>query len=248
MRRKWRELLLVVVALIGVPAVVVGAVRIYGGSDVITYDSVEGGALVSVDGRTISVTGDGVLCDQVISLDAIETDLTVAIELRNAQPRKPECAGVTTYALYRVRLALPLGRRRLIDGVTGKPVPYLDVTAVRRPAYVPPGYVFRYDEPGTRAFPLYPYPAPTRHGRVSYSEVFSARANDWLVITRQPAGPVRWPASFRVRAVTVRGHRATAAAGAVTWTQDGWRFTVNGDGVPPLPLGELLAIANSIPG
>lgn len=231
-----------------VPAAVIGGVWLYHNSDVITYDSVEGGALVSADGRTISVTGDGVLCDQVISLEAIETELTVTIDLRNAQPRKPECAGMTGYALYRVRLGLPLGRRRLIDGVTGKPVPYLDVNAVRRPAYVPPGYVFRYDEPGTRAFPLYPYPAPTSHGRVSYSEVFSASDNNWLVITQQPAGPVRWPASFRVRAVTVCGHRAMAAAGVVTWTQESLRFTVRADAIPPPPLTELLAIADSIHG
>jgi hypothetical protein len=246
-KHNWRILLVFVAVLTIVPAGVIGGVWLFRNSDVITFDSVEGGALVSGDGRTIAVTGDGMLCDQVITLHAVEAEATVTLDLRNAQPRRPQCAGMTGYAVYRVRLSLPLGRRRLIDGVTGKPVPYLDVKAIRRPAYVPPGYVFRYDEPVARGFPFYPQPPVTIHGRVSCSEVFSTREDHWLVITQQPVGPVRWPATFRLRAVTVQGHRALTYAGLLTWIQDGLRFTVRSDAGPPLPLSELLAIASSIP-
>jgi hypothetical protein len=64
-KSNWRALLVFVAVLTIVPAGVMGGVWLYRNSDVITYDSVEGGALVSADGRTIAVTGDGMLCDQV---------------------------------------------------------------------------------------------------------------------------------------------------------------------------------------
>ncbi|HEY3904807.1 MAG TPA: hypothetical protein VGM14_12935, partial [Streptosporangiaceae bacterium] len=161
------------------------------------------------------------------------------------RPRKVQCGGVGIYAVFRVRLALPLARRRLIDGVTGRPVPHLDVEAIRRPSYVPPGYRFRYDQPGTGAFPEFPFPPVTSRDRVSSTEVFGTSDDRWLFITQQPVVPVRWPAGFKARSVTVHEDPATAAAGRLlTWNQDGLRFTVTA--APALPLSELLAIANSI--
>jgi hypothetical protein len=243
-KRKWRNVLLTIAALTGIPAVVIGAFWLYSSSEVITYDGIEGGALVSPDGRTISVSAEGV-CEQVITLDATETQEAVVIRLRYARPRNVQCGGVGIYAVFRARLVLPLGRRRLIDGVTGRLVPHLDFEAIRRPGYVPPGYTFRYDQPGTGASPEFPFPMVTSHGRMTATEVFGTSDDRWLFITQQPVVPVRWPAGLKARAVTVHGHRATAAAGRLlTWNQDGLRFTVAA--APAIPLSELLAIANSI--
>ncbi len=195
MKRKWRNVLLTIAALTGIPAVVIGAFWLYSSSEVITYDGIDGGALVSQDGRTISVSAEGV-CEQVITLDSAETEDAVMIRLRYARPRNVQCGGV---------------------GI----------------------------QPGTGASSEFPLPVVTSRGRMSTTEVFGTSDDRWLFITRQPVAPVRWPAGLKARAVTVHGHRATAAAGRLlTWNQDGLRFTVAA--APAIPLSELLAIANSI--
>ena len=54
-----------------------------------------------------------------------------------------------------VALRHPLAVRSLVDGTTGRPIPYQDGRKLLRVTYLPPGYQFS-------AYP--PYPAPGVHG------------------------------------------------------------------------------------
>jgi hypothetical protein len=233
----WRIALIVLAVLLATPVAIVGVAWLAYNSEVTTDVSVGGGALVSADGRTISVTA-GALCDDTVNLTADEQPASVVITLHDTHPRVSRCSGMPGFAVYHVRLSLPLGRRRLLDGVTGDRIAFFDVADVVRPAYIPPGYVFRYDAPEATELLSYGYPPLLRVPVCSqiYGDGF-----ELLVITQ---GGTLLPPRTKPKRITVNGHRALEFPGAITWTAHGQRLTVTAE---DLPSAELIAVADSMP-
>ena len=236
-RHPWRIALVIVAVLLGIPVAIVGIAWLTYNSSVTTDLSVSGGALVSADGRTVSVTA-GALCDDTVTLTADEQPASVVITLHDTHPRIARCSGMPGFAVYHVPLVQPLGRRRLLDGLTGDRIPFFDVADVVRPTYVPPGYVFRYDAP--EAVELFSYGYPPLPKAAVCSQLYE-RGDDVLIITQ---GGTLLPPRAKPRHITVSGHPALEFTGAITWTAHGQRFTVSAQ---DLSAAELIAVADGMP-
>src|SRR5215469_1327701 len=184
--RPKRQRALLISALIGVPVLMIGAAWIHFTSDVITYGGIDGGALVSASGRTISVTA-GVLCDENAALVADEQQASVSIAVKYAAPRTATCSGIPGFAVYHVQLSQPLGRRRLIDQVSGKPVPFIDVARILRLAYIPPGFMFRYDAPDGAGMFGPEYLSAVVQAPVTCSQLYTTTDNRAALVITQSA-------------------------------------------------------------
>ena len=241
---KWRIVLpAIVAATVVAVAATVWLLASRNGAGV-TTQSIDGGALVSSDGRTVSVTV-GTNCNQTNTLTASEQQavVTVAVQVRVSGP---PCSGFPGAAVYSARLRAPLGHRSLVDGATGRPVPIFDGRRILRPAYLPPGYALRYDAPDAFYLLGSQYLAVPQDPTVSCSQLYAAHGfQDLLVITQASGGTLHWPPDFVPRAVTVRGHRALAVSGRVSWTQDGQTIVVAATD-QALPASELIAVADSL--
>ncbi|HYK31655.1 MAG TPA: hypothetical protein VEV63_06820 [Streptosporangiaceae bacterium] len=236
-RHPWRIALVVVAALLAIPVAVVGIAWLAYNSEVTTDFSVTGGALVSANGRTVSVVA-GALCDDTVNLTADEQPASVAITLHDTHPRVSRCSGMPGFAVYHVQLSQPLGRRRLLDGITGDRIPFFDVADVVRPAYIPPGYAFSYYAPEATELLSYGFP-PLPRAAVC-SQLYQ-NGSDLLVVTQ---GGTLLPLRSKPRRITVNGHPALEFPGAITWTAHGQRLTVSAQ---DLPSAQLIAVADSLP-
>lgn len=241
----WRIALIAVGAVIAVLAAVTAALWAYLHSTVVFTVSVDGGALVSPDGRTVSVTAAS-LCDQTDTLIAREQPASVTLTVQIAEPRNPPCSGMPGFAVYRAQLQAPLGRRKLLDGSTGRPVPFFDSRHLLRPAYLPPGYAFRYDAPNAYYLLGYEYLAPQEGPTASCSQLYSDGSDDdLLVVTQAIGGRLEWPPRLRPRPVLVRGRRALEIPGRISWAQDGQTIVVATTDTA-LPTSELLQVAEGL--
>ena len=246
-RARWRIALFTVSALVAALAAVTAAVWAYTHATGVSTASIVGGALVSLDGRTVSVTTALAPCGETDTLIAAEQPARVTLTLEYTYSKHPSCTGMPAFAVYSVRLQAPLRHRRLVDGVSGKPVPFFDTRGILRPGYLPPGYAFRYDAPDASELLTYqfPYLALPRQPGVSCSQLYSASDDDLLVIMQATGGTLGWPAKIRPRAVTVRGHRALAIPGRISWTQDSQMIVVATNN-SALPMDALIRVADSV--
>lgn len=233
----WRVALIFVVVLLATPVAVIGAAWLYYSGAVTTDASVSGGALLSADGRTISVTAGG-LCDDTITLTSDEQSSSVAITLHYTHPRTPTCSGMPGFAVFHVHLSQPLGRRRLLDGVSADRIPLFDLAGIVRPGYIPSGFVFSYDAPDAAELLSYEYPLIPR--AAVCSQLYQD-GNDLLVVTE---GGTMLPSRVKPRRIVVNGHPALEFPGAITWTAHGQRLTVSAQ---DLPSAQLIAVADSLP-
>lgn len=251
MSRSWRRWLVaalaIVFAVIAVPAAAVIAWWAYTSATVVSTMPIDGGALVSADGRTVSVTAPA-LCDDTDNLSAAERPDRVTLTLDYTHPRSPTCSGMPGYAVYRARLQAPLGRRALVDSATGKLVPYCVASRLPRPAYLPAGYALRYDAPTAHGLVYGDYLAVPIQATVSCSELYAAADpyDDLLVITQARGGRLSWPTGIKPQRLVVRGHPALAIPGRISWTEDGQLIVVATTN-PALHPRELIAVADSIP-
>jgi len=235
---------------IGAAVVVTAAIALAGlhivRSGLNSTESIDGGALVSSDGRTVSVMGVGACDWSNMHLTAAEQPGSVVLTLRYTRPLQDTCSGMPGYAAYHTQLQAPLGHRRLVDGVTGKAVPYFDSRHLLRPAYLPLGYQFRYDAPSATGLLSYDYQAAPEGATVSCSQLYSrAGGPDLLVITQATGGRLTWPTQVRPQPVIVHGHQALAIPGRLSWTQGGQTIVVAATD-PDLPESELVSVAASL--
>jgi len=244
-RRNGRRVVLFTVGLAtAVLAAAVTGLWVHRHSMVVDSESIDGGALVSSDGRTVSVMGV-LACDWTAWLTAAEQPARVVITLQTAHPGTPSCSGMPGFAVYHAMLRAPLGHRELMDGATDKPVPYFDSRRLLRPGYLPPGYGFRYDAPDASGLLGYEYLAVPRNTEVSCSQLYSAGDADMLVITQASGGTLAWPPRIRPRPVIVRGHRALAIPGRISWSLNDQTIVVAATDAA-LPMTELIAVADSL--
>lgn len=238
--------LAIVFVLVAVPAAAVIGWRTYTHGTVVSTIPIDGGALVSADGRTVSVTA-GALCEDTDTLSAAEQPGRVTLTLDDSHPRIPTCSGMPGYAVYRTRLQAPLGRRALVDSVTGKLVPYCVASRLLRPSYLPAGYALRYDAPDAYGLMYGDHLAVPVTATVSCSQLYAAADpyDDLIVITQARGGRLEWPL-IKPRRLIVHGHPALAIPGRISWTEDGQLIVVASD-YPPLPTRELIAVAESLP-
>ncbi|MDR2987232.1 MAG: hypothetical protein LBV34_20580, partial [Nocardiopsaceae bacterium] len=92
------------------------------GGQVVSYEGYRGTAIVSTDGRTITVGefGSG-SCGATVKAVARESATLVALFLRTSTPRNPPaCPNIAASRItsQKIRLAAPLGSRTLVEGRT----------------------------------------------------------------------------------------------------------------------------------
>jgi hypothetical protein len=117
------------------------------GGYVVSYQGYGGTAIVSADGRTITVGEFGASsCGGTVKAVARESANRVALLLRFSTPRKTPsfctdvgvALGVITS--QQIRLRAPLGSRKLVEGRTGRATAWISARLVLRPTILPPGY------------------------------------------------------------------------------------------------------------
>jgi hypothetical protein len=222
-----RRLALGAVAALGA-AVVIGAVLVHHGP----VDVTAGIALVSADGRTVTVPDNSRDCRTAATLVVAESPRTVSIFERTSVARGISCdgpQGTLTAVLHK-----PLGGRALIDAISGRRLSWCDQGRVLTPAHLPPGF------PRTAKMPdneVVGAPVCTR--------IYQSRTVGTIAITQLTGTPHLTGATM----LRVRAHPAWAARGSLTWSEGGQVIRVEGwypGGGLPFPDGELLAIAQGL--
>jgi hypothetical protein len=219
-----------------------------------------GPAVVSADGRVLTLPEDYGQCGTVPVLVAQESPTEVALWVREDGSATLGCDRGSLP--LRVRLAAPLGKRKLVDGATGQRLAQFSARLLLRPAVLPPGY---------RLWQVWPrwYVPSDGHGvmdvRLIYSRQTRVNQGDYghLQIAEYPDTPFipgPWhPGVFPSdppgtwTPIRVRGVPGWAARGSIAWRQHGFLYMVSIDsGAPPLPpllsTAQLIAIADSAPG
>jgi hypothetical protein len=184
------------------------------------------GALVAPDGRHIVVPYTGGGCVQGATLTASETGSRVTLVLRQVLSGASICPADLIVGLsVSVTLPHPLWGRSLVDGSTGRRIPYFDGRKLLRVTYLPPGFRFS-------AYTPYPAPVVTAWER----EFVSAGQGTAPVDVDQVAGNTAvgpsWPVTAQVK---VGGRRAALSVltsdgqvfgRSITWRADGYTFVV----------------------
>lgn len=209
-------------------------------SSVIGHYVSPGSILVSANQRTLTATAAG-SC-QTGSLDVQQSPSTVVVKL-HLWPAILIAPGSCAMEIFRARLTAPLGSRQLIDGVTGARLPSFDGRSILRPAFLPRGFIHRYDA----AF----FGSDTVAGATAgctqvYTQGDSYDESVW--ISQIAGGRWRTPAGIHARPIVVRGRPGLAIPGEIAWTASGQLFVVQSMTYPYATLGTaaLTAIANSL--
>jgi len=221
-----------------------GAVATKTSTEVIT------GALVAPDGRHIVVPYTGGGCVQGATLTATETGSKVTLVLRQVLSGAAICPADLIVGLdVSVTLPHPLWGRSLVDGSTGRPIPYFDGRKLLRVTYLPPGYRFS-------AYMPYPAPAVLAWER-EFVPRGQATAPVWVeqVTGNASVGP-SWPVTARVKiggrraALSVLTSSGQVFGRAITWRAGGYAFVVYTVAVRAgqrlLSTAELTGIANGL--
>lgn len=227
-----------------------------GSGGTVSWGEVWGPAVVSADGRVLTVAGYASGCGTASTLVARQSLAQVALWVRDVVVSScmPGAGAQAVPPPLQVRLAAPLGKRKLADGATGHPVPQFSARLLLRPGVLPPGYRLRGVVPlltGTEGHPvvrvqLWYYPQPGKAGQLVITE-----SPDSPFVPRpwqSPPEPWQSPGKqgqwTRIR---VRGVPGWAAPSVISWRQSGLIYSISAD--PPLPLttAQLIAIADSAP-
>ncbi len=184
------------------------------------------GALVAPDGRHIVVPYIGGGCVQGATLTAIQTGSKVTLVLRQVLSGASICPADLIVGLdVAVTLRHPLWGRSLVDGSTGRGIPYFDGRKLLRVTYLPPGYRFS-------AYMPYPAPAVTAWEREFVSPGQATAPVDVEQVPGNSAVAPSWPVTARVK---VGGRPATLSVltsggqvfgRAITWRAHGYAFVV----------------------
>ena len=113
------------------------------GGQVVSNQGYGGTAIVSTDGRTVTVGQFGTSCPTKVTAVARETATRVALFLQFLTPdNPPPCpqAAASRVPSQQIRLRALLGSRKLVDGATGKATAWISARLVLRPTVLPAGY------------------------------------------------------------------------------------------------------------
>lgn len=212
------------------------------------YSGYDGPVLLGTDGRTITVGGFNYPCTGTVSPVADESAARVALRLRWTTPNKH---GVCNKAMANVlsmdvHLNAPLGRRALVDGVTGRALSWFDMHRVFLPSALPAGYTLRSRTPGV----------PTGNDRAG-SEYLVGCVQEYvssmgvLTIT-QAVGTTNTLLGSQngPEPIHVRGRPGQAYVDRITWVEGGQVITMESQAYGqgrPLTIGDLIGIADSAP-
>jgi hypothetical protein len=181
-------------------------------------------ALVAADGRQVVVPVTAGGCVQGSALTATETGTTVTLVLRQILSGASACPANLIIGTADVTLRHPLSCRSLIDGTTGRRVPYFDGRTLLRVTYLPPGYRFS-------AYLPFPYsPAFT-----TWQREFTSPSLAPVDIEQSPGNATFAPSWPPVSRTTVQHRPATVGAltgngevfgREISWRADGFTFVV----------------------
>lgn len=231
--------------LVGVGCVLVGAAigftaaRLIAAPFIGHYAS-PGSILISADQRTLTASA-GEACETG-SLDVQESSSTVMVRLHllPAIMIAPGSCGIENFS---TTLQAPLGKRQLIDGVTGARLPSFEGRGILRPTFLPAGFVHRYDA----AF----FGRDTVTGAsAGCTQVYSQgdSYDEAIWISQFVGGHWRTPAGVKAKPIIIRGRPGLAVGGEIEWTARGELFTIQSMtyAYATLPTSSLIAIADSL--
>ncbi|SEL85869.1 hypothetical protein [Streptacidiphilus jiangxiensis] len=213
-----------------------------------------GSALVSADGRQVSVTETGP-CLGAGELTAHESDTSVTLELRVVpHAGSGPCLGGAQLLVRSVALSAPLRGRRLVDRASGLAVPFFRGADLLHAGPLPSGFRFAYVAPGyalggsteqwdPAASTLY-LGGPV--GAASGAGVDGAAAV-WLVEEYGGHWPDGWPNDAPL--VSAHGRLARVGPDGLAWrdrTADGSVLSVALLADPPLPTAVLTTMADGL--
>lgn len=233
----------------GLFAAACGGCAAVGGGQV-SYQGYGGTAIVSADGRTVTVGQYGAaVCGSAITPVARESAARVAVFLRYvpsaATPPCPQAFAMVS--AYNIRLGTPLGSRTLVDGTTGRPITWISARLVLRPVTLPAGYQLRaLTAAGNSLHTGKPPP-------VGCVQTFVSETGAVELVIAQSAGTVRLGGSGPVGwlHIQVRGHPGLASRNVITWRENGLTdYIAAGPGpksaeAPSFTTQQLIAIADS---
>lgn len=203
------------------------------------YES-PGSILISADQRTLTASAGGSCTSG--TLDAQETRDTVVVRVHTV-PAFMIGPGSCGIEIFSARLSAPLGSRQLIDGVTGARLPSFRGQGILRPAFLPSGFMHRYDA----AFLGSDTVAGASAG---CTQVFTQgdSYDEAIWISQVAGGRWRTPDGITATPIVVRGRPGLAINGEIEWAQDGQLFTIQSMTYAYATLGtrDLIAIANSL--
>jgi hypothetical protein len=241
-----------VVAITGCLAAVSAGCGVIGsgaGGQVVSFQGYGGTAIVSADGRTVTIGPYLPDCPAKVTVVARESATQVALFLQHLTPAHPPPCQQAMPALVdsQVRLHAPLGSRKLVDGATGKPTAWISARLVLRPTVLPAGF---------RPFELIPainHSRPQSPGPAGCVQFYSWHGDPNYLEIVQSAGSLQvpGPAKGGLTPIRVRGHHGRAARNLITWRENGLTdYILVGPGPPgpqALSTQQLIAIADSAP-
>ncbi|BBH15977.1 hypothetical protein Back2_02640 [Nocardioides baekrokdamisoli] len=156
-------------------------------------------ALVSTDGRTVIIPGQHGACESNFSAVVMATHADVRIRLTGHEPDGDMVCMPIDLRLTRISLVLqqPLGRRRLIDDSTGKPIPYVTEQSLSAPGFLPSNVTPVLNLPADGWTRVYGLRGDDQHGPIRISQTPWPSAPDLSKMTGTPIEPI-----------TVSGHTA----------------------------------------
>jgi hypothetical protein len=212
----------------------------------------EGGpVVVSTDGRVLATAGNYSSCGTESTLVASESPTEVALSVRLTVVSTVEVYCERGSPPLTVRLAAPLGSRKLVDAATGQPLPQFSARLLLQPTVLPPGY---------RPWQVEPVLAgPVAGGKVWYSRLTGADqpGDGQFYITEYPdrpfvPGPWQSPRPTGEEGpwtrISVRGVQGWAEKGIIAWRQGGLDYSMGQllkDGRLSFTVAQLVAIADS---
>lgn len=165
---------IVVAVVIGMPRRAIGMPGLHR-----VYDVSAGTALVSEDGRSITVGDFLYWCNHPASLVVSESPRAVSLIERTARDTPAlACSAGLAPGLLTVRLREPLGLRALIDGTTRRPMAWFDQRHELRRAHLPAAL-----SPRPPAIP-FAYPFAGVPPRPACTQLFDLPGFGWLTVTR----------------------------------------------------------------
>jgi hypothetical protein len=221
---------------------VVAFVRFSRDREIVTYQGYSGTAIVSADGRVLTIGPYGQRCGATVTAVARESRAQVALFLQYATG--PTCGpGEGSMAIVpaqRIRLRASLGHRKLVNGATRTATPSLSAKLILQPRFIPAGFRSRgpmpwmggdlYARDGQSAACTQTYKA--LHGPDEFSIVQSSAG---LQLPYSGWTPIR-----------VRGLPGRAVRGVITWREQGLTDAILGS--LDMTTAQLVAIADSAPG
>jgi hypothetical protein len=230
------------------PGTTGGNVSSQGTASPVSYQGYSGTAVVSVDGKTILVgpyMSGG--CQATVTAVAREGAARVALYLQ-AVPKPGGCPHGQDEAppvgAQEIRLAQPLGGRKLVNGATGAAIAWLSARLMLRPAALPAGY---------RLTGVAPAVTSSKVAGV-YQAYSLPHGADPLEIAQSAGSPqVPGPGPGGWTTIRVRGLSGRATRNAITWQEHGLTdFIVVGGLAGPaesqlMTTRQLIAIADSSP-